>query len=76
MDIEKLQKLYDEWRADGNEEENEEHDFITFEYDCQKKDVRESFSTWAGLEDIIKEEDMQELQNNYYKKYEDMSWLI
>lgn len=64
-EFDKLYEIYCEWRNDGYEDEVNECYLITFVYEASEKTARETFSTYAGMEETISEDLMQELQDHY-----------
>lgn len=70
IEAESLESMYSEWRrqADAHNKWNEEHGGsipIYWKTDCGDSSVREDFSEFANLKDVISFEDMQELECGY-----------
>lgn len=67
MEKERLKELYAEWREASEEAMKD----LPGSVDCGEDVVREDFSYFADLENIIEFEDMLELEEEYEAQYEE-----
>lgn len=70
IEMENLERLYAEWRRQAAEHNTwqEKHggsDPVWWNTDCGEACVREDFSNFANLENVISFEEMLELENGY-----------
>lgn len=70
IEMESLKKLYAEWRRQADEHNAWEDECggsnpVYWDTDCGEPTVREDFSNWANLEEVISFEDMMELERGY-----------